>query len=322
MRLRQCPHSTSALTPLHFPIFQQLMPAPAGTADDGGGGDPLRTLDVGSCFNPFRRYPELEVTGLDLCPADSSVFLCDFLRLQAGALLCAAPTRACGKLWLAVGEPGSTAVVAPLSSEDRAGGVASAGKLESLPRSSFDVVTMSLVLSYIPDALMRTQMVAKARLLLRDPGILLVVDAHTVDRAKGSKPNIYLNEWRRAAEALGFRQFRRSRLHSTHALAFVTQEMPSPWPEVEDLIPMPASFDTSRRAFVNKHNGDALQAGKGSISSSHHVERATVRWACSRRAAGASVIWRTKLRLARGWKSQMMQHNSLAVGWRSHMMLM
>eukprot|EP00854_Cymbomonas_tetramitiformis_P024971 gene24971-30448_t len=58
-------------------LEQQLTPA-----GDGGRGDPLRTLDVGSCFNPFRRYPELEVTALDLCPADPSVFQCDFLQLQ------------------------------------------------------------------------------------------------------------------------------------------------------------------------------------------------------------------------------------------------
>ncbi|KAK3232784.1 hypothetical protein CYMTET_56880 [Cymbomonas tetramitiformis] len=186
-------------------LEQQLTPA-----GDGGRGDPLRTLDVGSCFNPFRRYPELEVTALDLCPADPSVFQCDFLQLQ-------------------VGEAG-TGIVAGPHEADELRGAASAGKLLSLEQASFDVITMSLVLSYIPHPLMRTQMVAKARALLKEPGMLCLVTPHSTDRAKGSEPASQLNEWQRAIEAVGFKQYRRSRLHSTHALAFSTQPAGPPLP--------------------------------------------------------------------------------------------
>lgn len=209
---------------------QQLMRA--GVAKNGGNVEPLRTLDVGSCFNPFRRYPELEVTALDLCPADPSVFQCDFLQLQ-------------------VGEAG-TGMVARRHEEDERSGAASAGKLHSLEQASFDVITMSLVLSYIPHPLMRTKMVAKARALLKEPGMLCLVTPHSTDRAKGSEPASQLNEWQRAIEALGFKQYRRSRLHSTHALAFSTQEIRS---SQDALIPIPIAFDTSQRAFVKRQGG-------------------------------------------------------------------
>ncbi|XP_050731819.1 S-adenosylmethionine sensor upstream of mTORC1-like [Eriocheir sinensis] len=42
----------------------------------------VRVLDVGSCYNPFRVFPEFEVTAIDLCPAHESVFKGDFLNLE------------------------------------------------------------------------------------------------------------------------------------------------------------------------------------------------------------------------------------------------
>lgn len=42
----------------------------------------IKLLDVGSCYNPFSVYSDLEVTAIDLCPALESVAQCDFLNLQ------------------------------------------------------------------------------------------------------------------------------------------------------------------------------------------------------------------------------------------------
>ncbi|PIK62758.1 putative methyltransferase BTM2-like [Apostichopus japonicus] len=42
----------------------------------------LRLLDVGSCFNPFLDYPEFLSIGIDISPAVTSVYKCDFLNLQ------------------------------------------------------------------------------------------------------------------------------------------------------------------------------------------------------------------------------------------------
>nr|XP_045592865.1 S-adenosylmethionine sensor upstream of mTORC1-like [Procambarus clarkii] len=42
----------------------------------------VKMLDVGSCYNPFLAFEELDVTAIDLCPAHPSVKKCDFLRLE------------------------------------------------------------------------------------------------------------------------------------------------------------------------------------------------------------------------------------------------
>ena len=48
------------------------------------GAKPL-LIDVGSCWDYFRRYADrLEVTALDLCPRRRSVLQCDFLDLAIG----------------------------------------------------------------------------------------------------------------------------------------------------------------------------------------------------------------------------------------------
>ena len=78
-------------------------------------------------------FPSLQVTAFDLMPAAATVYRADALALQ-------------------VGPPGSAAQVVPPT--DAADG---AGRLLALPAGSFNVAVLSLVLSYIPDALHRTQ---------------------------------------------------------------------------------------------------------------------------------------------------------------------
>ena len=75
----------------------------------------------------------LQVTAFDLMPAARTVYRADALALQ-------------------VGPPDSAAQVVPPA--DAADG---AGRLLALPAASFNVVVLSLVLSYIPDPLHRTQ---------------------------------------------------------------------------------------------------------------------------------------------------------------------
>jgi hypothetical protein len=145
------------------------------------GAEKIRLLDVGSCYNPFVASPHaalLDVTALDLHPAEGSpVLQCDFLNL-------------------AIGPEGSQPVVVGVDS-DAAGDAAGAGatgstaahehlgdkqqqqqqvqqqqhlrKLVQLPAASFDVVTMSLVLSYLPTPEQREAMVFSARRLLVSP---------------------------------------------------------------------------------------------------------------------------------------------------------
>ncbi len=74
-----------------------------------------------------------KVIALDLQPAEELVYRCDFLELS-------------------VSLPDTVAAVDP--PRERSDG---AGLLRSLPAASFDVAVLSLVLSYIPDPMHRTQ---------------------------------------------------------------------------------------------------------------------------------------------------------------------
>ena len=79
-------------------------------------------------------------TGVDLCPANDSVYTCDFLTIE-------------------IGPPGSAPVSAP---DDQT-------VLLGLPAHSFEVVTMSLVLNYLPSPDHRELMISNARKLLIVP---------------------------------------------------------------------------------------------------------------------------------------------------------
>ena len=73
------------------------------------------------------------MTAFDLRPGVDSVFRADVLALR-------------------VGERGTAPATSPPTSP-----ADGAGLLHALPRGAFHVVVLSLVLSYIPDALQRTQ---------------------------------------------------------------------------------------------------------------------------------------------------------------------
>jgi hypothetical protein len=160
----------------------------------------LRLLDVGSCHDPWRvhddefearacgrmssasrlgvvrctcmhpLYPRslshararAQVTALDLRPAVDSVWRSDILALR-------------------IGPPGS----APVSDPPCAPGDG-AGVLRQLPRGGFHVVVLSLVLSYIPDPLARTQARAAAAHALRHSvrKVHRASGAHACARAK------------------------------------------------------------------------------------------------------------------------------------------
>ncbi|KOO34134.1 zinc finger protein [Chrysochromulina tobinii] len=117
-------------------------------ASEGGRAptEPLRLLDVGSCGTLFdARYDALACTALDLCPQEGNghVLQCDFLQLGIGP------------------SDGAPAI----EPHERF----PAGRLTSLPAASFDVVVLSLVLSYLPIPRQRHAMILKARQLLPTP---------------------------------------------------------------------------------------------------------------------------------------------------------
>lgn len=115
----------------------------------------IRLLDVGSCYNPFIKSPNadsFDVTALDLQPVNSTVFQCDFLKLEVGSSF---------RTQTIDGE-----IVTASSSNSSDEAVQSFTRLLELPAEGFDAITMSLVLSYLPTPQHRREMISKARALL------------------------------------------------------------------------------------------------------------------------------------------------------------
>ena len=180
-----------------------------------GSGDLLRLVDVGSCYNPFESPTDksiFEVVALDLRPVDdSSVYKCDFLELRVGgstSSLIATLLPGCGK-----------------------GASNSSFKLCQLPGGNYDVVCMSLVLSYLPSPQSRLHMVSKARELLKGPcsssegyygGLLLIVEKESV--LAGSLSPELKKRWRESVESVGFAHLRYELLSTgdrrSHCYAF------------------------------------------------------------------------------------------------------
>lgn len=205
----------------------------------------IRLLDVGSCYNPFANSSTcLDVTALDLYPADPSVLQCDFLNLV-------------------VGSPDSAAVtVAPTNNNTSSSGSSSSSsaydshtaldpnkmtKLLQLPAGSYDVITMSLVLNYLPSPIHRELMVAKARQLLiglghnQQPhhrGLLLIVEKHSIfGKDQVDRPDLYcagkgalLKNFKQSICNLGFelvkyREMEPVNNRRSHLFAFATVDV-------------------------------------------------------------------------------------------------
>lgn len=136
----------------------------------------LNLLDIGSCFNPHGKGSKchrFEVVALDLVPQDDSVLSCDFIRVNVGD---------------------------ELSMKD--------GHLESLPRNFFHVVTLSLVLCYLPTPKEREAVTRKARECLVSEkdfsvgGLLLISEKGSIFSTSDS--GSYLKTWKAAMRGIGF----------------------------------------------------------------------------------------------------------------------
>ena len=173
----------------------------------------IKLLDVGSCYNPISKSVNadaFDVTAIDLYPMDDSVYKSDFLALT-------------------VTDPNTL----PNYSKDVD---SSSTILSSLPSSSFDCITMSLVLNYLPTPLKRLEMIRKARQLLVNPeynnnphhaGILLILEKESIfsnDSYNDSNHSL-LESWKEGICNEGFELLRYRRLltkdsRKAHAFAF------------------------------------------------------------------------------------------------------
>ncbi|KAJ6644574.1 S-adenosylmethionine sensor upstream of mTORC1, partial [Pseudolycoriella hygida] len=127
----------------------------------------IRLMDVGSCYNPFKQYDQLDVTAIDISPACPDVHWCDFLN-------------------------------APVLSQE---GVANSEKVFNIISSSQDVVVFSLLLEYLPTSEQRLTCCEKAYEILDTEGILIIIVPDSKHVGANAK---LLKNWRYTLAMMGF----------------------------------------------------------------------------------------------------------------------
>ena len=221
----------------------------------------IRLVDVGSCYNPIGKSENaaaFTVTALDLCPVDPSVYQCDFLELGIG------PRDSTPIFYPSEPERSRSDAMVDCNDKmsdqaDRMSGLAKESvvseRLAQLPAESYDVVSMSLVLNYLPTPKLREDMIKKARQLLIPPGdggqphragLLLITEKESIfssdkkidlkneveveveeSSVRGSKSAL-LDSWVSTIESLGFKLVKYRNVLTPadhrryHALAFRT----------------------------------------------------------------------------------------------------
>ncbi|XP_075168449.1 S-adenosylmethionine sensor upstream of TORC1 [Haematobia irritans] len=136
--------------------------------------DRIKVLDVGSCFNPFGKSKQFDVTAIDLCPATTDVLKGDFLKIQVTDML----------------EP-------KIPGENN--------EICILPSNYFECVVFSLLLEYIPSSELRLQCCKKAYQLLKYEGILIII---TPDSQHVGKNASIMKNWRYTLGTIGFSRIR------------------------------------------------------------------------------------------------------------------
>ena len=168
----------------------------------------IHTLDVGSCFNPFSTYPDLDVLALDLAPADPSVKKCDFLNVPLSESLVLNATK---------------------------------DAILSLPSGAYDAVLFCLLLEYLPVPALRYRACAKARNVLREGGLLVLV---TPDSCHQGRNLSVIRSWRIALARLGLIRVYYEKLEHVHGMAFVKVD-----PEAfKDVLEQDASGEAAKNA--------------------------------------------------------------------------
>jgi len=208
--------------------WRRRAPVTRGDSPVGGdykpGGDKPTLVDVGSCWDYFRRHEDVfHVVALDLEPRRPTVLRCDFLNVRIGE-----PGRA-----------GDDDVDADVDADVD-------GSLRFLPRNAAGAVVMSLVLSYVPTPRQRGEMVRRARKVLMDDGrgVLLIVTPHSTDKGHcAHKALPVLKEWRASIESMGFERVRYERMRSVHCLAFRTVGEGPGTKKAGEAPPMRIAFD-------------------------------------------------------------------------------
>ena len=187
----------------------------SGDGNDDKNGETFRLLDVGSCWDFYREYERksthfgsCKVVAFDLAPEDGAenVLEGDFLNAQFFDRI--------------EDENGAETLLKTSSSS-------SSKRLEGLKLSSFNIVVLSLVLTYVPTPENRFQMIINARKCLKGDGdgLLMIIEPHGFDK---SKENLVAKTWQKTIESVGFKALVNSKTRDgLHILIFETSSLPT-----------------------------------------------------------------------------------------------
>ncbi|XP_041983073.1 S-adenosylmethionine sensor upstream of mTORC1 [Aricia agestis] len=143
---------------------------------------PMKLLDVGSCYNPFRIFEFLDVIAIDLCPANGMVFKCDFLNVPIGT-----------------------------------DNTLRNNNIEQLQENSFDVVTFCFLLEYLPTSELRIQACRNAYKLLKTEGMLVIATPDSKHVGANSK---LMKCWRYSLALMGFSRIKYEKFQHMHCMAY------------------------------------------------------------------------------------------------------
>lgn len=144
---------------------------------------PIKMLDVGSCYNPFSNYKEyFDVLPIDIAPATPDVFQCDFLKVDIDTYT-------------------------EVNSDE----------VKKLGRNSFHVIVFSLLLEYLPNPELRLLCCQRAYNLLIHEGLLLIITPDSKHVGANAK---LMKSWRFILAKLGLTRICYIKLQHIHCMAF------------------------------------------------------------------------------------------------------
>lgn len=142
----------------------------------------IKVLDVGSCYNPFSVYKNLNVIPIDIAPSCDDVYKCDFLQVK-------------------------------ISSEN----IINNNTITELNKCYFNVVIFSLFLEYLPSTEMRQLCCEKAYNLLDYEGLLIIVTPDSKHVGVNAK---LMKSWRYILSKIGFCRIKYEKLPYLHCMLF------------------------------------------------------------------------------------------------------
>jgi len=193
--------------------------------ENDGNKQTFWLLDVGSCWDFYREYErkrtyfsKCKVAAFDLAPENGAddVLEGDFLDVQFFDHI----------------EDGNGAETLLKKSSS------SSKRLVGLKLCSFNIVVLSLVLTYVPTPESRFQMIINARKCLKGDGdgLLMIIEPHGFDK---SKENLVAKTWQKTIESVGFEALVNSKTRDgLHLLIFKTSPLPPLSSERKDKLVM------------------------------------------------------------------------------------